>query len=790
MKKNIIIGVVLFLILLGIFFNKIILNPEDAVTINADLLKMTSVWEKQINQNINESNELPLWNPDVYSGTPFIGNPLIPMFYPLSFVFYFVPFHSAFWLVMLVNVLLMSIFFYMYLRLIRISRFSSLFSLVIFVFSGMVMLWAGIVSFINALIWFPLLLYLSERLIVEKRMIFGLVMGIVFGVQILGGGPQISLYSSFVVFLYIMLRLLQERKGISKTIMILLAAGIVGILISAVQLIPMLEYSKYSIRDSKLDYDTATMHSLPGYALITFFMPEFFGRGNLYWGFWKNSSFAEQYIYVGLTTLMLLLVAICFARKNKYAGIFAIIALFSLLFSFGKYTPFYSIFYNLPLFSSVRVPVRMMIFFVFSAAVISGLSLDALKEFDEEKKKKLKRILYILGLIAAIAAVISVISYINYEKIIESGKEFATKLYAENANASRITRSGLSQDYFRSLVPSVLKNIFRSISIFLALSVSILFVFYLWVQNEIRLKHLNWLLLIILIAELFLFSSKFVVPNSFEEKFQTNPIIDIINKDDGIFRVLSLRNYQTRDNLPQYLAVYNGMEIASGCDAIFLRKYAEYSCAYGDCEVKADACIPIANVKNGKMIDMLNIKYVVSPTDVDDGSLRFIINHNGANLYKNLNYLSRAYYVPLAKYASDKTESLKTLTDADFEPMRYVVIESNGKEFEVDSRGDYKSLVISKHSANKVIIEDDFDNNGFVVLSDVYYPGWKAFVDGREVKVYSANYIVKGIYVEKGHHKIEFVYKPISYKAGLYISLITLLAVIVLVFRPKLLWQT
>ena len=288
MNKKFAIGLIVFLLLLVLFFNKIIFNPNDAVTVNADLMRMTSLWESQINEDFAKNNELMLWNSDVYSGTPFIGSPLTTMFYPLSVLYYFFDFHKIISYMIVLNILLMSIFLYMYLRLIKISRFSSLFATVVFSFSGMVVLWSGIMSFINALMWFPLLLYLLERLITEKRAIFGLLMGLIFGLQILGSGPQIFLYSTFILFLYLVLRLAYERKGTVKTIGFFAIAGAIGVLVGAVQLLPMLEYTGHSIREGGIDYEIATMHSMPAYNLVGFLMPEFYGRGDLYWGFWKN----------------------------------------------------------------------------------------------------------------------------------------------------------------------------------------------------------------------------------------------------------------------------------------------------------------------------------------------------------------------------------------------------------------------------------------------------------------------------------------------------------------------
>lgn len=784
MRKETIIGIIAFLILIVLFFNKIVFDPENAVTINSDLLRMTSLWESQITEDLSKNNELILWNADVYSGTPFIGSPLTTMFYPLSILFYFLPFHLVFPYIMVLNLFLMGIFFYIYLRLIKVSRFSSFLSTIIVVFSGMIILWSGIISFINAIMWFPLLLYLAERFISEKKLAFCGCIGLILGIEILGSGPQIFLYSSFMLFLYIALRMLYEKKGLLKISSGLLLAVTLGVLIGSVQLIPMLEYSKYSIRSEGLDYDIASMHSLPGYALITFLMPEFFGRGELYWGFWKYSSFSEQYIYVGLVTLVLLLMALFFVRKNKYASIFAMIALFAILFSFGRYLPIFWLFHKLPLFSAFRAPVRMMVFFVFSAAVISGLSLDALSNIDDRKKKAMQNILFALGILLFIAAVIAVISYIEKDKIIEFGKNMATKLYTNNADASRITRGNLSLEYFLNKVPSVFKNILNSIGIFLVLMASILFALYLWINDRIRLSHLKAALFIILIIDLFMFSAKFIEPKSFEEQFGTNPIIDAIKNDNDMFRVLSMRSYQTKDYLPQYLATWHNIQLASGCDAIFLKKYAEYSCYYGNCEIKADACIPIEDIKYPKMIDLLNIKYVISPKDLNDNSLTLVVSHNGANLFRNNDYMTRAFFLPKT-ILTEKENVLSILSGEKFEQKRYAVILKNDSIGENIGAGDYKPLNIIKYSPNKVVIEDKLASDGFVILSDVNYPGWKVYVDGDEAKLVDADYLLKGVFVSKGMHKIDFVYNPKTYKIGLYLSLASLFTTILIILIRK-----
>jgi len=91
----------------------------------------------------------------------------------------------------------------------------------------------------------------------------------------------------------------------------------------------------------------------------------------------------------------------------------------------------------------------------------------------------------------------------------------------------------------------------------------------------------------------------------------------------------------------------------------------------------------------------------------------------------------------------------------------------------LDSDSEVK---ITNYTPESVSISSNLLNNGFLVLSDTYYPGWKAFVDGRETKIYRADYILRGVYLAKGKHQVKFIYDPLSFKVGKYISLFTLLS--------------
>ena len=82
---------------------------------------------------------------------------------------------------------------------------------------------------------------------------------------------------------------------------------------------------------------------------------------------------------------------------------------------------------------------------------------------------------------------------------------------------------------------------------------------------------------------------------------------------------------------------------------------------------------------------------------------------------------------------------------------------------------------IVKYSPNEIEIVANAVKHELLFLSDRYYPGWKAYVDGKEVKILRANNFFRSIKLEPGVHKVRFVYDPLSLKIGAAISIFTIM---------------
>jgi uncharacterized membrane protein YfhO len=86
------------------------------------------------------------------------------------------------------------------------------------------------------------------------------------------------------------------------------------------------------------------------------------------------------------------------------------------------------------------------------------------------------------------------------------------------------------------------------------------------------------------------------------------------------------------------------------------------------------------------------------------------------------------------------------------------------------------NAAITSYENNRIALNAETTHDGLLVLSEIYYPGWKAFVDGTETEVFRTDYNLRSIIVPFGTHKVEFRFEPESYKLGSMISLASLIA--------------
>lgn len=140
--------------------------------------------------------------------------------------------------------------------------------------------------------------------------------------------------------------------------------------------------------------------------------------------------------------------------------------------------------------------------------------------------------------------------------------------------------------------------------------------------------------------------------------------------------------------------------------------------------------------------------------------------------------LDKVLFIREAVYIEDRKEILDNLKSETFSSKQAVILEEKVKELSFKEETDslVSEVQILSYQQSKVKVHLKINSGGFLVLSDTYYPGWKAYIDNRPVKIYRANYLFRAVYIEKpGDYTIEFIYSPFSFRLGAVISVITLI---------------
>ena len=194
----------------------------------------------------------------------------------------------------------------------------------------------------------------------------------------------------------------------------------------------------------------------------------------------------------------------------------------------------------------------------------------------------------------------------------------------------------------------------------------------------------------------------------------------------------------------------------------------------------------------------IDTKQMVFSILSDSNEHNIVYQFEDIYIHENYDVYPRAFLVNNFKTVEKDTAQEYLLKNPDFNLRQNVILEeklSNEliNKLKLSKDNEINNANIISYEANNVLIETSNFDASILILTDVYYPGWKAFIDGTETKIYRADGLVKAIFVPEGEHTIEFVYLPESYNTGITISLITAFILVAIYFvsrnkyrRPKI----
>ncbi len=610
----------------------------------------------------------------------------------------------------------------------------------------------------KAIVYIPWIFW-SIHYLWKNRTVLGLGLTSLFIIgQMRENHPQITYYTFIMLGIFWIFKLIEaiKQKELSKFALftgMLLLAGIISLLAIAQPYLSTLEYGKYTIRGGKsgLSTDYATSWSFHPAEILSFFNPDFFGGVSpLYWG-WM--PFTQTNNYMGVIIILLAIFAVVKCKQN-IVKILMTVSLVSLFFSFGKHFSLLSnlLLSYLPFYNKFRVPAMILVLLQFSVVVLAGFGLKRLIEFAKENPENLLK--FNKKMIIAVVVVFLLTLF--------AGGIFQEYGLQKAGETSRYNPQQIEQ--LKEMRLSALQK--GAVHSFIFTLLALLSVMLLS-KKKIGQTSFMLIIAVLVIFDLGIMHKRFLKnithENALKKNFQKTDSDRFLLSDSELFRIYPLAGEFGKNRWAYYHQSIGGYHGAK------LQRYQEIIEHCMNAEL-VDR-IPI----NWNIINMLNAKYVIFDQKLPLPNLEFAHydRKEKITIYKNKEYLPRAWFVKDLEVLTDKESIWQKLNKVSFNPAETAIVEekidgiSIPKETNVD---------VEDFGLHNLKLKVSTDSTAFLVVSEIYYPaGWKAFIDGKETKIYATNYILRGIKVPSGTHEIEMRFEPESYKLSITLSLIGLI---------------
>jgi hypothetical protein len=518
--------------------------------------------------------------------------------------------------------------------------------------------------------------------------------------------------------------------------------------------------------------------------------------GGWFMGDWGLLLEPGYYWYAGIAVLSLALVAPLLALGRYAVPYFAALALGALILSGQGPTLLHAALYLLPLFDQVHPhrPERVMLVFYLGAALLAGATLSVLGE-----RARNKPLLLVLPALAALllAGASILISLAGIPE--ETGEFGGWKALSEDgvpipvgSLLALIPAVSLVAVY--ALMPARLAA-WRN----LAFALLVLVVFAdLLAANRYAIAEQSYVARKIDLAEHYGPSGagRFLQSRDGEEPFRYfgydpqhaysgsygGTFFSLIRFTDPNVRALEMNNR----------AMSSGLQSIQGYSAIHIARYDEYMRALNNgYEQNYHYADVLERGLNSPLLDLLNARYIVVPADrppENQPGLQQVLRTEHPTVYEddrskvleNREALSRAWIVHSARQVRSREEALDLLSVGQVDPRETALLEEAPPEMSRPENPSADQASVTEYEANRIELETITEAPGLLVLSEVYYPAWKAYVDGRPAPVYATDHLLRSVPVPEGEHTVELRYESWTLRAGIAISLVTCTALIAL----------
>ncbi|MCC6188723.1 MAG: hypothetical protein IT318_06785 [Anaerolineales bacterium] len=676
------------------------------------------------------AGRLPLWNHSLYSGAPFAADNQSGLFYPIYLLVFLLrpglPYQVMEWLVVGHVWLAGAGLFVLVRRLLaeagqpparRWAIPAALAAAAAYMFSDVFVTHVGNLNIVAVSAWLPWVFLALHRGLEQRSAGWCAAAGLGFGTAALAGHAQMTLALAAALGLYGLWHLARTPRQAPRLAALLGLVFAVAMGVSAVSVVPAVEMMGYTAR-ARLAYPEAAEYSLPWAGLAGFVSPLIFGRGAAgFWAPWARVGLG----YAGAVTLLLAGLA-PFRARWGLPRYLLLLSAFGLLVALGANTPVHRLLYlAVPGFASLRVPARFVLLPDFALAVLAGLGLARLPTLPARRVWAWGLGLVAGGLVLAATAWATVPGHQAHTRALGWGTGLAGALLLAGA-AAAARRSG-------RWTPAVL----------VVLACADLVGHGAWVEVE---------------------------RNDPTRGFQHPGVVAYLREQPGPLRIDNASGAWSPDAAARF-----GLEDIGGIsNPLALSAYQTYLGAVGP--------------RGSPLYNFLNAQFVIADKGQPPGDSAFVpvfAEDPQVDVYLNTLAQPRVRLVQAVEVVTRGEQAFGAIHAPDFDPEGVVVLDATSAAARppvvlasATAAGE-RTLFYTAYAPEAYRVVARTPGPSYVVFSEVWYPGWRAWIDGVETPVYRANFAFRAVHVPAaGEHTIVMRFDPAAWKLGLAMTLLTL----------------
>lgn len=690
---------------------------------------------KYITIQIMKGGHLPLWNPYILCGAPLWGNNFSCPLNPLNIVFFIFNFATAWGIFLMLQFAVAGLSMYVLSRELGSNRLGAAISALAYMLNTTFVIWFQTLSYLGVFCWLPLVFYLIEKTAKNKSLITAFWCGVSFALFVWSGQIQLAAYCVFFSFVYLLFKMCRSAIADQGNLKRYFTAVLIVVGAAFLYSLPEILVQKTNLVNSTRTPGRYGVSLLYPQMLVSYISPYFYGMKYDGWDLGFGTYIFNRGLirlsppYIGILPIFLAVIGFVSRKdRDKYLFLLSSVGIIACLMAFALPIVYKPILKFIPFFASVD-HYRLTTIYVFSMSIMSGWGATALFGANAEKRS-FKRIATATFLVIVLVFIgLSIISGIDAKSAASSLTSLEKKVPSFLFDGSHSLKSFYRFIEYLNMLVKDSGSLLFSKEAFMPIAFSLLSALIIVCLSRFGSSRILLSLAFIFVAfDLLYYGLKFPAYSDRASIFPKTPSAKFLANDKSLYRVVGYSGrdaYPKGDAYPPNTGMVYGLYDVRGYENLAQVKWY-YRFIMGD--RTDEIVVEKFNDYENKILDLLNVKYLLSKEEIRSDKWR-LVQDKDVNIYENAAFMPRA------------------------------VLEGSSPAYPE----------IRSYGPNEISIDTGGDSSGVLLLSDTYFPGWKAYVDGCERVISMANGAFRAVGIKKGDRNVRFLFKPAGVYESLYI---------------------